>query len=116
MNYRVQKINFREVLTADTFHLALRIADAYPLTSQTRISMQVRSIGSEVAEPPVLDFSTDDGSIQIDGQVITLHKEPTDMRVRPGRFVHDMQFTKENITSTLYAGIFEILQDSTLLS
>lgn len=114
MIYRPQKMNFREVLRADTFHVNLTIGPAYAILPSTSIVMQVRSSG-DVPEDPILVFSSDAGTIEKNGQVITLHQNKEDMQVRAGRFLYDIQFTTGNITTTLSKGIFEIINDATTI-
>jgi len=108
VNYIATKLNFLKVMRADTFQVTFTIDDAYEITGDTRIQMQVKPSG-DIPEPAILSFDSDDDDITISGQQITFHKELTDMNVRPGKYLHEIHFTKENITSTLYAGIFEIL-------
>lgn len=112
MIYRPQTINFREVVVGDTLYITLEMSPAYEVTPETHIYLEVRATG-DIPQDPVLTLDSLQGEITKDGQKITLHKELT--QVRPGRFVHQIKFTKAGITSTLYIGLFEIFKDSTLL-
>lgn len=114
MIYRPRKMNFREVLRADTFHVDLTIGPAYELTPDTSIVMEVRPTG-DIPQAPILVFSTSNETITATGQVITLHQDKPAMQVQTGRFVYDIQFTKDNITTTLCKGLFEIIDDATLV-
>lgn len=114
MIYSSIKLHILEVYRGDSFTLPLTISSLYPITESTRIKMQVRAFG-DMPENPVLLFDTLDGSIQVEGQKITLIKTAEEMQAtRAGKFVHDMQFTTGEDNSTLYRGFFEIINDSTL--
>lgn len=116
MIYYPQRINFREVYRGDTFHITLIISQAYQIKSGTHIIMQVRPTG-DIPEAPILTFeSIQDGGITVNGQELTFHKDPEDMQIRSGRYEFDIQFTTDNITSTLYRGLFEIIQDDSKIS
>ena len=110
MNYYAQTINFREVQRGDSFGITLIIADSYPLDGAT-VKMQVRPYG-DFDTTPILTFQSGT-DISISGQEITITKSASDMSVRHGRFTHDMQFTKDGTTNTLYKGLFEITDDIT---
>ncbi|TKT89490.1 hypothetical protein [Dyadobacter frigoris] len=118
MIYRPQTINFREVYRGDTFHLTdFIVSSNYEIKPTTDILMQIRPTG-DIPEMPVLTFSTEEnGGITIAGQTLTFHKETSEMQlVRSGRFEYDMEFTTDNIKTTLYKGLFEIMQDDSKTS
>jgi hypothetical protein len=111
MNYYAQTIHFREVMRGDTFDITLIIDPSYPLTEDTAILMQVRPNGE--LEAPLLTFSTPD-TITISGQEVNLHQSAEAMDIRPGFYIHDIQFTTDAGTHTLYKGIFQIIQDQSI--
>lgn len=112
MTYRPQKINFREVVVGDTFHITFELSPAYEVTPETRIVLEVVPTG-DIPQPAIVRMDSDEGEITKDGQKITFQKDLT--QARPGRFVHTIKFTKEGKTDTLYLGLFELIKDSTLL-
>jgi hypothetical protein len=107
MNYIATTLNFLKVHRSDTFDVTFTIGDAYDMTG-ARVKLIVKPVG-DVPESPVLSFDSDNDDITITGQNLRFFKQPTDMNVRPGRFIHEIQFIKSNVTSTPYSGIFEIL-------
>lgn len=112
MNYARAIVNFRDVVTSDSFTQKLKIGSKYPLTPTTSILMELKPSGDFQVET-VLAFSTADGSITISGQEIMLSKTAQQMQVTPGKYVYNCQFGEGPTTTTLFGGIFEIVKDKT---
>lgn len=112
MNFSRQQANFRRVVSGDSFELVLDIDPMFALTENTVVNMQVRPDG-DIPQAPILTFSTSDGSITIQGQKVKFTRSAAEMKVRPGKYQYDCLFTREGETTTLFGGLFEIINQST---
>ncbi len=105
MIYRPQTINFREALAGDTLNVPLTIHQAYEIKPNTRIVMTV-ALATDAETMPVFKLDSQENEITKSGQVITLNKAIPNKK---GRFNHTIQFTTDDVTVTLYRGIFEVV-------
>lgn len=111
MNFIKQEINFRKVVAGDTFDPVLTIDPAYPLTPGTTFRMDVTPY-SDIPQSPIVSFVTGE-SVTIQGQKLTFNKPGNAMRVRPGKYRYDGEFTQDDVITTLFGGLFEIIDKST---
>jgi hypothetical protein len=111
MAYSYKEINIRDVIRGDAFQHSFEIATAYPLTGK-QVKAQVREAAD--ADATVLEFSSQDNSITVSGQTITLTKTATQMNLPAGGYVYDVQFfTNTQDVTTLFGGKFIVKQDVT---
>jgi hypothetical protein len=105
------KIDITEIIKGDAFKADFKIELSEVNLTGKKIKSQVRESSDS---PPVLEFKTDDNSIVIVGQYISLIKKANEMNLMAGRYVYDLQvYTNEYDVLTLFGGEFRIKQDIT---
>jgi hypothetical protein len=109
--YSYKQVNITDIIRGDAFEASFEIAEAFSLAGKS-VKAQVREASD--ADSAVLEFSTEDNSIQVIGQVIVLKKKATLMNIAAGSYVYDVQFfTNADDVVTIFGGKFIIKQDVT---
>lgn len=100
-----------EIIRGDTFETCFEVIGAD--LEGASVKMEVRTFSDKNL---VLSFSTDAGSVSLDGQFVTLRKEAVDMQaLQAGRYQYDVQFTlADNFVVTGFGGNFIVKSDVTI--
>jgi hypothetical protein len=101
----------------DTFRIDLAViyednGANVDLSVYTSIDMHVKSDPQDTST--VLEFSTSNGSISVNANVITLQKSAEDMNVPAKSYVYDIQASSGATITTISEGNFIVSQDVTV--
>jgi hypothetical protein len=111
MAYTYSEINLSDVIRGDVLELTFEVSEDYPLTGK-KVKAQFKEAAD--IEVSVLEFNTENGSIEKNGQFIVLRKKASQMNIAVGRYVYDVQFyTDADDVVTLFGGTFKVKQDVT---
>lgn len=100
------QVNILNVRRGDTFEVSFLIADTVDLAGYTARS-QVRKKATDLDVALELD-------VELDGQMVMLHKAASHMNLASGAYVYDVEFMDaQGQKVTLMGGRFEVLYDVT---
>lgn len=106
MGYEFTKVDILDVISGDTFDHTYTIEAEFEVVPTMQVTATIKEFYDG---EPVLLFSNDDGSIELNGQDVRLIKSATEMILPAGKYMYDVSFKGlDNIVVTLFGGKFHV--------